>query len=854
MAKKVVSKKRSAKTIKEIKELAQSNSLLTYVSLFSSAGVGCYGFKLEGFKCIATAELIERRIAVQKYNRKCDYESGYICGNMTLPEVKKQILDEIQMWKDLYKISSPDVLIATPPCQGMSVANHKKSPDKEIKRNSLVIESIEMTRSILPKCFVFENVRAFLDTVCIDNDEQAKSIRDAIEYNLSGHYNIYYRVINFKDHGNNSSRTRTLVIGTRKDLKDITPLSIFPDKQDPVTLRELIGHLPSLTIMGETAPDDIFHNFRSYNPDMRKWIELLKEGEGAFDNEDPMRRPHTIKDGQVVFNAQKNGDKYTRQRWDKVAPCVHTRNDILASQNTVHPVDDRVFSIRELMLMMSIPESFRWTEESLEELNALSAEDRQKFLKKHEVNIRQTIGEAVPTIIFQRIAQNYKTATAQATLSNAEIKSLIAQYNLSNSQQLISFIESHKELGFSTLSKVAELANAERDNTAAFYTGQNICFEMVRTLPTFLPSDSIRILEPSVGVGNFLPSLFKYYQHVKHVELDVVDINPDSIATLQRLLTVIDIPENFTVNFICDDFLLHDFEQNKYDIVIGNPPYMQLPTNDLLRSYRFRSANQTTNNIFAFFIEKAIGLGNYCSLVIPKSLINTPEFSETRSVLNNFHISHIIDFGEKGFKGVKIETIAFTVKTKEKPSTTQVTSYISEDTRLLEQKYITDSRFPYWLLYRDESFTELADTMEFDLFEVYRDRKITKRITSNKGKYRVLKSRNIGNQEIINIKGYDSFVDSLDGLAVAKYLGRTDCILVPNLTYNPRGCRMPENCITDGSVAILTLKDPNTIITDKDLEFWASEQFRRFYCIARNRGTRSLNIDNNSVFFFGKLK
>jgi DNA (cytosine-5)-methyltransferase 1 len=42
----------------------------------------------------------------------------------------------------------------------------------------------------------------------------------------------------------------------------------------------------------------------------------------------------------------KNGDKYKRQYWNKVAPCIHTRNDILSSQNTVHPVDDRVFSIR----------------------------------------------------------------------------------------------------------------------------------------------------------------------------------------------------------------------------------------------------------------------------------------------------------------------------------------------------------------------------------------------------------------------------------------------------------------------------------------------------------------------------
>lgn len=34
------------------------NNTLTYISLFSSAGVGCYGFKQEGFECVATNEII----------------------------------------------------------------------------------------------------------------------------------------------------------------------------------------------------------------------------------------------------------------------------------------------------------------------------------------------------------------------------------------------------------------------------------------------------------------------------------------------------------------------------------------------------------------------------------------------------------------------------------------------------------------------------------------------------------------------------------------------------------------------------------------------------------------------------
>ena len=334
--------------------------LRTYVSLFSSAGVGCYGFKQENYHCIATVELLERRLRIQQYNQKCIYNSGYICGDMTAQETKDKVFEQLDMWKRNYNIQEPDVIIATPPCQGMSVANHKKGD--ELKRNSLVVESIVMIRKIKPKFFIFENVRAFLNSICTDIDGKDKAIRQAIESDLSGEYNILYRVINFKDYSNPSSRTRTLVLGVRKDIKDITPLDIFPDKQPERTLRQVIGHLPSLKIMGESAPDDIYHNFRSYSPQMESWIADIKEGQSAFDNTDPAKIPHHIKDGKVVYNAQKNGDKYTRQCWDKVAPCIHTRNDIMASQNTVHPTDNRVFSIREVMMMMSVPDSFQWSD------------------------------------------------------------------------------------------------------------------------------------------------------------------------------------------------------------------------------------------------------------------------------------------------------------------------------------------------------------------------------------------------------------------------------------------------------------------------------------------------------------
>ena len=378
---------------------------ITYISLFSSAGIGCYGFKQNGFECIATNELLTKRLKIQAFNNKCKYDSGYISGNITKKEVQQKLLKELDFWKEKHKIKDPDVVIATPPCQGMSVANHKKNNEKS--RNSLVIESIKLTDKILPKYFVFENVRAFLNTICTDIDGTDKPIKEAIKLNLGGNYNILSRIVNFKEYGSNSSRTRTLVIGVRKDIPNITPYDLFPKKQKAKTLRELIGDLQPLTKMGEIS-SDIFHSYREFDQRMLPWIENLNEGQSAFENTESKRIPHRIINGEIVYNKSKNGDKYARWYWDKVGPCVHTRNDILASQNTVHPTDNRVFSIRELMRMLSIPENFEWSHSKTEKLNQLSALEKKAFLKAEELNIRHCLGEAVPTAVFKSISSNIK--------------------------------------------------------------------------------------------------------------------------------------------------------------------------------------------------------------------------------------------------------------------------------------------------------------------------------------------------------------------------------------------------------------------------------------------------------------
>jgi DNA (cytosine-5)-methyltransferase 1 len=828
---------------------------LSYVSLFSGAGIGCYGFTLENYECVVTNEVVAKRLNVQRMNNKCKTEDGYVLGDLSQDSIKKKIINTVRKWLLDHGSDSIDVVVATPPCQGMSVANHKKK--NEIIRNSLVIESINIVRNINPKFFIFENVRTFLKTPCVDNDGQQKPIKEAIDTNLSGKFNILYKVVNFKDYGVPSSRSRTLVLGVRKDLEDITPYDIIPDRAKEVTLREAIGGLPSLKDMGEISNDDIFHNFRPYDPRMLDWIKGLKEGGSAFEN-DGDRRPHRIIDGKMVFNTNKNADKYTRWYFDKVGPCIHTRNDILASQATIHPVDNRVYSIRELMIMMSIPDTFKWTDVPSQQLNAMSYAEKREFLKKNEMNIRQSIGEAVPTIVFQKIAKKIKDLISYPFLTDRQIERLISDLKLDLPSNLTDFIDRHTgKLKFQELSKIAELANSKRSAHAAYYTRQDICFTLVNDLPDFSVSRDIRILEPSVGSGNFLPLLFKKYEYAKSVEIDLVDIDDDVIKSLKVLINSLEIPPNFKINFINDDFLLYDFK-NRYNVIIGNPPFKKIKgKKNLLFAYRNSMFNKDTNNLFSFFIEKSLKIGDTVVLITPKSLLSAPEFNKTREHIlkGGWHLSKIVDFGENAFD-VLIETIGITLsKINEKDDLIKIESYITQETRQVKEDYIVKNEFPTWLIYRNHFFDTVCQKLSLGIFKVFRDRQITKKIMKGSGKYRILRSRNLERDgSIVAIDGYDAYLDSLSGLAVSKYLNRKNAVIAPNLSYYPRAAFLPRNCIPDGSLAILIPNNPELAIRSSQLAYFSTLEFEMFYKIARNLGTRSLNIDSNSVYFWGLLR
>lgn len=818
------------------------------MSLFSCAGVGCYGFKQEGYHCIATNELVQRRLNVQKFNSKCDYDSGYISGDITSIETKEKIYAEIDKWSELGN-DRVDVVVATPPCQGISVINHKKN-EHDLKRNSLVVESIEIIQTIRPRIFIFENVQAFQKTVCTTKSGENITIGDYIRDALGGEYLITGRILNFMNYGSNSSRTRTLVIGVDKEYKNLfTPYELFPSYRTERTLREVIGNGRFKPLeWGEICQTDFYHAFRTYDLKMRPWIHDLKEGESAFNNKDPQKRPHRIVNGQMIENTQKNRDKYTRQRWDRFIQCVHTRNDLLAAQNTIHPDEDRVFSIRELMEMMSIPYEFRWVDYSIEELNSLSDEQKHKLYKENEVNIRQCLGEAVPTEVMRQIAQRIREELQAKRTPPTELARIISSYSLSDEESISCFVrENPLDLSVSDLQRIAELCNARREENAAYYTNKFIINEVMNQLPDFTKNE-VRILEPSVGAGAFIPFVFKKYGGVEHVTLDLVDIDANSISILKAILSKIKIPENFTINVYTEDFLNFKIK-GRYDLVVGNPPYSKTKS----------ASKKKTINLADAFLNKSIAISDWTALVLNKTILSSSEFDDTRDALRNLKISSISDFGRYGFTGLSIETICMVLQSQQKPQLTNIYN-LKYNFRLTQsQSYITDSRYPYFLIYRNREFDDVSKKMAFNIFSVVRDRQITKKNTTNEkkeGYIRVIKARNIQDDgSILDIDGYDTYISPTicQKLSIAGYIGNTSVYLTPNMTYNPRVISNIPDAVPDGSVAVLIPKKPIRL-TRRQLDFFSSKEYRSFYLIARNLSTQSINVDSKSVFFYGVLK
>ena len=814
--------KKTKRTADEIIGALHQHPMRTYISLFSSAGVGCYGFKQNGYECIATCELLNERLNVQRANNKCRLESGYICGDMTTDETKARLFKEIQRWRDDYKIEDVDVVFATPPCQGMSTANCKKNNQEQV-RNSLVVEAIKVIHDVNPKIFIFENVRSFMKTTCTDISGVDMSIKESIYINLSENYYIFSKVLNFKDYGVPSSRPRTIVVGTRRDLKNISPLNIFPRREEEITLRESIGNLNPLGY-GERDALDPFHFARVYDAYMEEWIAPLREGQSAFENPVHLRPYKLDKDGnRVTLKGAEMGNKFRRLRWDSPCSCIATRNDQLASNDTIHPRDNRVLSIRELMILMTIPRNFKW---SLDD-DALTPDGAAEYLSTNELNIRRCIGEAVPTHIIETLSKNVDIMLT--------FNEFVDSYEEDYLEAYMQDMEIRNNFYIDTFLKEQAIADAK--DSGSFYTPQCVVFDAIKDLD--INKKQIRILEPSVGLGAFIPQLCALFSDKDSIVIDAVEIDATTLASLKESIQKIELGTNVAINYICSDFLEYPITES-YDAVVTNPPYANSK-----KKYPEVCQGLKLKNLFGLFLNRIYNIADNIVCVIPKNFVMADEFEPIRKKYQTYPLVSVCDFGVKFFKKVFVEILSLHFSKKYKGSLL-VRDYVNNEYYIHPQKYIYHNHV--WLLYRNDFFDKFIQTMQLDVYKSFRDRQITNSMLSNSGKIRVLRSKNIQDDgSIINKDGYDKYIDDVSKFQIGRYLNKKPIIMV-NFTYNTRATILPDNMIPNGSIAILT---PKVSVYPEDLSFYSSNEFRAYYEIVKSKSRFTLNIDESSLYYIG---
>lgn len=362
------------------------------LSLFANVGIAETFLHEVGVDMVVANELLQERADFYQHLHP---ECNIICGDITNPDVYNQVIQESRN-------NNVEFLLATPPCQGMSIAGQM---DPEDPRNYLITYVIDAIMDLHPRYVLMENVFMQLKTTIRYNGQHIL-IPEIIDAVLGDEYYIEKRVIDTKFYGVPQQRKRAIMLLSRRDTNVHWE---FPQYDNHiVTLEEAIGDLPSLDpLIREVGYRNVFPDYeikRRRGLEVSRWhfprphvwrnVEVMMHTPtGCSARQNPVFFPKKA-DGTMVGGAPRT---YMRMDWGHTAPTITSYNHTISSFQNVHPgrpiegtdlySDARVLTIFEMMRVMSLPDNWdipNWASESL---------------------IRKVIGEGVPPLAVRRMVE-----------------------------------------------------------------------------------------------------------------------------------------------------------------------------------------------------------------------------------------------------------------------------------------------------------------------------------------------------------------------------------------------------------------------------------------------------------------
>ena len=243
---------------------------------------------------------------------------------------------------DVPKFNNIDLLAAGFPCQPFSNAGLRKGTRDT--RGTLYQATFRFIEELNPKVVVYENVRGILSIQGKKNkliDEIAETLREKYGYHVA------YRLLNFSHFGVPQNRIRVVLVAlqNKKYLDHAFPEVVASkDLSIEATLRGLHNGIPNQTELMKLNPQAL--HYGAMIPEGGSWkdlpYEILPE------------RWKKIRDNMARYHYPKFFRRFARNEIGGTITAAFKPENAAVW----HPIENRIFSVREIARFQTFPDDF----------------------------------------------------------------------------------------------------------------------------------------------------------------------------------------------------------------------------------------------------------------------------------------------------------------------------------------------------------------------------------------------------------------------------------------------------------------------------------------------------------------